>query len=366
MGENEAAISAAVRNHTSWMTAQAESVGGGRRAHGALGWIVSARGGGASLPFPDAVAPADADAMLADCRASDQRGIGCWTSGLEPIGEIAAVLVARGFEWGWSAHWMSFDLDALPRIDDDRVRVEPGPVRDSWRAMATGGQAVVHLADGEAGLYDVGVDPGMQRTGLGRALTVAALRAARRQGATLATVNATEDGERLYRSVGARSHGHGQTFWIHRDGLGASPPASLVAAAEAAGRGDVPAGLAPEVLAARLPGNGMGLAHVAQQAGHPDAARALAARGAPLDAMLAYELDGADGLRGVALDEPIGRLGGTVLHEAVRIRDTALLRAALALGADTAVRDRTYDATPLDWARHLHNPEAEELLTSGP
>ena len=362
MGENEAAVRAAARNHTSWMAAQAEPGGGGPREHGALRWIVSGPGGGASLPFPDAVAPADADAMLADCRARDQRGIGCWTSGLDPIGEVAAVLVARGFEWGWSAHWMSFDLDALPRIDDDRVRVEPGPVRDSWRATAAGGQAIVHLAGGEAGLYDVGVEPGVQRTGLGRALTVAALRAARRRGATLATVNATQDGERLYRSVGARSHGHGQTFWIHRGGLAATPSATLVAAAEAAGRGEVPAGAAPEVLAARLPGNGMGLAHVALQAGHPDAARDLAARGAPLDAILAYELDGADGLRNVALDEPIGRLGGTVLHEAVRLRDAALLQAALALGADPTVRDGTYGATPLDWARHLRFPEAEALL----
>ena len=238
MGTHEPAVRAAVRNHTSWMTAQAEAGGGGPRSHGSLRWIVSADGGSASLPFPDAVAGDDADAMLADCRARGQTGIGCWTSGLDPIGEIAAVLVARGFEWGWSAHWMAFDLDALPRIDDDRVRVEPGPVRDSWKAFAPGaGQAIVHLADGEAGLYDVGVEPGMQRSGLGRALTVAALDAARRAGATLATVNATEDGERLYRAVGAQSAGHGQTFWIHGDGLAAPVPPALVAAAEAAGRG---------------------------------------------------------------------------------------------------------------------------------
>ena len=82
----------------------------------------------------------------------------------------------------------------------------------------------------------------------------------------------------------------------------------------------------------------------------------------PLDAILAYELDGTDGLAGVALDEPIGRLGGTVLHEAVRTRDLELLRAALAAGADPGARDRTYGATPLEWAGHLHNPEASELL----
>ena len=282
MGTHEPAVRAAVRNHTSWMTAQAEAGGGGPRSHGSLRWIVSADGGSASLPFPDAVAGDDADAMLADCRARGQTGIGCWTSGLDPIGEIAAVLVARGFEWGWSAHWMAFDLDALPRIDDDRVRVEPGPVRDSWKAFAPGaGQAIVHLADGEAGLYDVGVEPGMQRSGLGRALTVAALDAARRAGATLATVNATEDGERLYRAVGARSLGHGQTFWIHGDGLAAPVPPALVAAAEAAGRGETPGSASAATLAARLPGNGMGLAHVAQAAGHAETARRLAALGAP-------------------------------------------------------------------------------------
>ena len=40
MGENEAAVRAAAHNHTSWMTAQAESGGGGAREHGTLRWIV--------------------------------------------------------------------------------------------------------------------------------------------------------------------------------------------------------------------------------------------------------------------------------------------------------------------------------------
>jgi ribosomal protein S18 acetylase RimI-like enzyme len=286
MSPPDALIRAAVRNHTSWMTARGVAV----RTHGALRWIVGAAGEEASLPFPDRVTGDDADAMLSDCRARRQAGVGCWTSGLAPIGELAAVLVARGFEWGWSAHWMAFDLDALPDVEDDRVRVERGPVRDSWTAVAPGaGQAVVHLAGGDAGLYDVGVQPGAQRTGLGRALTIAALGAARRAGATMATTNATEDGERLYRSIGAQSLGWGQTFWIHRDGLRAPPAADLVAAAEAAGRGEMP-DATPEVMAARLPGNGMGVAHIALAAGHRDAAAALLAAGAPSDAELAAAL----------------------------------------------------------------------------
>jgi GNAT superfamily N-acetyltransferase len=275
------------------------------------------------------------------------------------------VLVARGFEWGWSAHWMAFDLDALPEVEDDRISVTPGPLPGTWRAAAGGaGQAIVHVADGEAGLYDVGVEPGNRRSGLGRALTVAALRAARRAGATLATVNATEDGRRLYRSVGARSLGDGQTFWIHRGGaLTNPPPPELVAAAEAAGRGRFPVDAPPEVLARRLPGNGLGLAHVAMLAGHRDAAAWLAAHGAPQDPLLAYGLGGIDGLAAHPdIDERFEPFGRTILHHAVETRDTALLQAALALGADPGVRDRQFGATPLEWAQHFGNDEAAVLL----
>jgi hypothetical protein len=41
-------------------------------------------------------------------------------------------------------------------------------------------------------------------------------------------VNATEDGTRLYTSLGARSLGYGQTFWIYPDGLYAGQRAELL------------------------------------------------------------------------------------------------------------------------------------------
>ena len=91
-------------------------------------------------------------------------------------------------------------------------------------------------------------------------------------------MNATEDGTRLYASLGARSLGFGQTFWIHRDGLAGPPSPPLVAAAEAAGRGQTPVDAPPSVLAARLPGNGLTLAEVAALAGHSDVAEWIAAR----------------------------------------------------------------------------------------
>ena len=46
-------------------------------------------------------------------------GVGCWVTGLEPAGELAARLVARGFEWGWQPHWMALDLDRLPLEETD-------------------------------------------------------------------------------------------------------------------------------------------------------------------------------------------------------------------------------------------------------
>jgi ribosomal protein S18 acetylase RimI-like enzyme len=280
MTETSDLIRSAVRNHTSWMTIGAERV----REHGALRWMVGREGSEASVPFPGSVTGEEADAMLADCREARQRGIGCWTSGLEPIGELAAVLVARGFEWGWEAHWMAFDLDAVPDVEDGRVSVAPARLPRTWRAIAPGaGQAIVHLAGDDAGLYDVHVEPAHRGTGLGRALTVAALRTALQEGARTATVNATEDGTRLYASLGARSLGYGQTFWIHRNGLEARQPAALVAAAEAAGRGQAP----DRVLDARLSGNGYGLAHVALYAGHRDTAAWLLEHGAATDPEIA-------------------------------------------------------------------------------
>jgi ribosomal protein S18 acetylase RimI-like enzyme len=123
--------------------------------------------------------------------------------------------------------------------------------------------------------------PAYRRRGLGRSLTLAVCRAAGKAGARVATLNATGEGELLYRAVGFRSLGLGKTWWLHRTGLQAPPPPALVALAEAAGRDDVAAlaRLQPtaELLAAWL-ANGYDLAEVARNAGHPDAAAWLVSR----------------------------------------------------------------------------------------
>jgi hypothetical protein len=312
-------IRAAARNHASWFRAAAGATGGEPVKTRGLSWVAPPPGGEASVPFPREPSRPALDELLARCREHDVAGIGCWATGLEPHTELAARLVARGFEWGWQPHWMAQELTALPL--EDRLTSWPGtgarevqvelvdevPEYDgygaallaltrarpqrSWHAVARvdgkfAGHAWAHLTGGKlgcAGVYDVDVVPWRRRRGIGRALTLAVCRAAAAAGARTATLNATGDGELLYTAMGFRSLGKGQTWWIHRNGLAERPPPELTAAAEAAGRGDVEAlerlDPGPDLLAAKLPGNGMDLWQVAIAAGQRPAAEWIAARG---------------------------------------------------------------------------------------
>jgi GNAT superfamily N-acetyltransferase len=215
-------IRAAARNHVSWMARGAEVAGGEVVRERGLRWIAPPAGGEAALPFPGVPSRPALDRMLAGCRARGAVGIGCWASGLEPTGELAARLVARGFEWGWQPHWMAIDLaDAPTGAADPRVSlVEVVPEyggggqalmalararpRRFWHAVARVdgayvGHAWAHVVGGPlggAGIYDVDVMPEHRRKGLGRALTAAVCRPAAAAGARVATLNATGEGER--------------------------------------------------------------------------------------------------------------------------------------------------------------------------
>jgi ankyrin repeat protein len=59
---------------------------------------------------------------------------------------------------------------------------------------------------------------------------------------------------------------------------------------------------------------------------------------------------------------PLDSRGATLLHFAVEGNDEALLRVALAHGANATVRDRAYGGTPLGWADHLGRPNLATLL----
>jgi GNAT superfamily N-acetyltransferase len=156
---------------------------------------------------------------------------GCWA--LEPDDELDARLTALGFQDGWQPHWMG--------IDPSETREEPAhPVERSGECSrelpyasdlhgrtsddvhhlvardgpTLVGHTVLNVDGDSAGLYDMGVLPRARRRGYGRALTLTALARARDLGCVSVTLNATAEGELLYRSVGFRSLGLGMTWWL--------------------------------------------------------------------------------------------------------------------------------------------------------
>ena len=123
-------------------------------------------------------------------------------------------------------------------------------------------------------------------------------------------------------------------------------------------------------VAAALVADGDAVARiVAQDAGIVDAARARH----PALVMRAAVAKRADSIRLLAdlgfdvsalgrQDAPIEQRWETPLHHAASEGDTALTRLLLSIGADPDVRDKRFDSTPLDWARHFGQAETAALL----
>ena len=79
---------------------------------------------------------------------------------------------------------------------DDMIRFA---ARIDGRVVGTAGLSV---SNGVAGIYVVATDPRYRRRGIGSAVTGAALRAARYRGLRVATLQASTDGEPVYRRMG--------------------------------------------------------------------------------------------------------------------------------------------------------------------
>jgi hypothetical protein len=61
-------------------------------------------------------------------------------------------------------------------------------------------------------------------------------------------------------------------------------------------------------------------------------------------------------------DAPVEEPWQTALHHGAGNGDVDLTRRLLELGADPSIRDQRFNATALDWARHLHQEATAELL----
>lgn len=392
-------------------------------ADGGLTLTRTGRSGVIMAPGPSdqPIAAHTIDRVLAWLRTRGSGDVLIWAPTPRPDLEIA--LLARGARDSFAPHWMWRPLDrpvpafappahieirlataddrddilanpAIPYLDADQLAtmlalgapsMTGGPVIRVVIAREGGllrrnrviGMGAVNLdARGPraaANLFNLGVDPAARGRGIGTALTLAALAIARQDGAVGLGLNATPDGERVYRKLGFRSIGSGQTWFLPAARLRHPPDDETVAFGEALARGELaaldpgmagladlpmlPNGEAPVVFAARFEANGRADAVV----------RWLLRWGAAPDIVALWTV----GLRDEAAalmadprfrDRRSGPNATTPLHDAIERDDLELARALVAAGANRHIRDIQYHGTPADWARALHRPEIAALL----
>lgn len=362
--DNDALLRAVADNHRDWMARSALAAGADAVTVGDATLYLTEE---ASL-FPRA-AP-DPDLLIEAIRARDCCSVGYWSLGADD--ELGARLVARGFRWGWRPHWMAIELDdptaLAPAAEQPRFAIEPaappyaltlpyapsatacdppGAVRLGVRLRdKLVGQIALNPRDGVAGIYAMGVAPRVRRRGIATALTREACRHALDHGCRYAVLNATDEGELVYRRVGFRSLGFGQTWWYSR---GPAPTPRQLALAEAAGLGDLAALRTFEPtdteLDAALPGTESLLA-LALVCGRTAVGEYLLARRPSLAA------------------RRFQPHATTLLHLAVEHDSASFVELGLAHGVDPAARDATFDATALGWAEHLGRDDLARRLAA--
>ena len=336
-------------------------------------------------------------------------GVGCWSLDPSRPADLGVRLLARGFQPGWRPHWMALDLEQVQTHhpfpkgltivrDNDRSliavrnlpyarlvvpRLSDAAFPGQWVRFVASirgkvvGQSVVFLTGGEwgvAGVYHVGVVPGVRNKGIGKAVTLAACLYARERGYRYAVLNSTETGKAAYRKLGFQAVGDGWTWWMTIERLLAQPPGPVeVRLAEAVGRGDE-AELAslrtehPAYDLNRVLTNGMSLIQLAVHCRQSRAASWLVDGGAGYTVLDAWDLGWKDRARQLLgsdrqqIQQLYGKEEKSLLHVAAERNDAELAELALAFGSDPHWRDNTWKATPLEWANHFGNTMIVRLI----
>ena len=405
---------AAALNHKVLFRQEAATLGGSVFTAGGLEWTSGSVQVPSMIAFPELTPETAAeklDELIAYYLRHPPKGAGCWS--LDPASptDLGVRLLARGFQPGWRPRWMALDLaaeiaphaspggliiaadntSALDRvkdlpyaqviIPDPRMAELPGQwtrfvARLRGKIVA---HSVVFLSTGEygaAGIYHVGVVPGVRHQGIGKAVTLAACLYAKEKGYRYAVLNSTDPGRRTYEQLGFTTIGEGWTWWLLTDRLLAHPPSPKeVQLAEAVGTGDMAALLS---IQSRYTGadldrplaNRMSLMQLAVHCEQPGAARWLADRGAAYSVLDAWDLGWKEQARQRLLEEPksvnlaYGEWDKTLLHFAAERNDEELTRLALSAAPDLGLKDKAYHGTPFDWARHFGHSAIADLIAS--
>lgn len=370
-----------------------------------------------------AITPRSIDRVLAWLRTRGTGDVLVWAP--TPLPELERMLLARGARDSFAPHWMWRPLarpmptftppvnieirlatpadreeilanPAIPYLDSDQLATmlalgestpdSTGPVIRVVIARESGllrrsrivGMGAVNLDDHgtserpiAANLFNLGVDPEARGRGIGTALTLAALAVARQDGAIGLGLNATPDGERVYRKLGFHSVGSGATWFLPGARLRHLPDAATIVFAEALAQGDL-AALDPDLATIPMLPNGESPVVFAARfdASTParDTVRWLLRRDAMPDIVALWTV----GLRDEAMalmhdprfrDRRAGERATTPLHDAIEHDDIDLARALIEAGADRTIRDTQYQGTAADWAHALHRPAIAALLT---
>lgn len=406
--------SAVALNHQELMIHNALASGGEVRQSDGVTWTFSGPKGEAMILFP----------RLQEDRAGEQidkiiryylerrpeKLVGCWSLDPTRPRDLGVRLLARGFQPGWRPCWMALDMQRrildhaqpedltieidgpipaaeagdLPFANPDDACVQPETMnafRDRSRRFVarTGGKVVGHSRVflttgplGVAGIYDVGVTPDARNRGVGKAVTTAACRYAQELGYHYALLNAT--GRRMYEQIEFEWIGDGWTWWLNVPRLSRRPPTpDYVALAEAVGRGDLNALTSMEKRVSAESVNaplacGMTLLQLAASEKQPESAEWLYRHGAEIDVITAWDLGWKERLEQILAEDPervnqrLGEMNTTPLHEAVERDDIELARFLLAFHPDLNAQDSTFQSTPSGWARHLNRQAILDLI----
>lgn len=403
---------ACVDNHLVWMRRLARAGGGSLFSEPGLEWVATWQPKRevtvAITAAPDRSLRERIDAIGAYCRDNLVDTLSYWAMDESYAKALGVWLCARGLRPGGRPHWMSFDLHnmAMPptgptldpmtmpdefgghtvpelfcyhpaskKIREVLVAERPQRVWHAvwWRDGSPIGNVSININDGElgvAGVHDLYVIPSARTPGVGLDRFNELRKWVAGLGCRYSIANAADEAAPLYRVMGFRTLGFGQTWWLPRHSAGREPSPNKVAIAEAVGEGDLDALAAlagPAELDQPL-ANGMTPLRLAAQFGRHEIARWLISHGAAPDLLAFWQLDFQAEISDLLGRDPLAprrrqpHTGKSLLHVAVERNDLAFVKFLLANGADREARDGRWDGTPLDWAVELRRRAIGGLL----